>query len=228
MKNNYIDLGGSMAPKKSFRKAYIGIVMSMVLARSKISNRVVVQHLGMGETTIRRWCKENIEFERVSTEAREILREKTDRAADKSLDAHEWEAAITSSDSMKTTTEDVLSAHNSIAVFPRVLGLGTSACSEEERQRDVFRETVKHKAARKYSALEVAQLLEVEGVKAPTTLFMGPGAPKIFELFSNMGEVAKADAVNLIPQKIADIYKEYVGRKVQRQAFQVKKTLCTF
>jgi hypothetical protein len=44
-----------------------------------------------------------------------------------------------------------------------VLGLGTSVYSEEERQRDVLREVMKHKVAGKYSALEAAQLLEAEG-----------------------------------------------------------------
>ncbi|HHX3468055.1 TPA: phage protein [Enterobacter asburiae] len=68
-----------MAPKKSFRKAYVGIVMDMALARSKISNRMVAQRLGVDETTIRRWRKENIEFERAFTEAREALREKINR-----------------------------------------------------------------------------------------------------------------------------------------------------
>jgi transposase-like protein len=38
--------------------------MDMALARSKISNRMVAQRLGVDETTIRRWRKENIEFER--------------------------------------------------------------------------------------------------------------------------------------------------------------------
>jgi transposase-like protein len=50
--------------------------MDMALARSKISNRMVAQRLGVDETTIRRWRKENIEFERAFTEAREALREK--------------------------------------------------------------------------------------------------------------------------------------------------------
>ena len=38
-----------MAPKNSFRKAYVGIVMDMALARSKISNRMVAQRLGVDE-----------------------------------------------------------------------------------------------------------------------------------------------------------------------------------
>ncbi|NRF55789.1 hypothetical protein FOB46_00520 [Citrobacter braakii] len=53
----------------------------MALARSKISNRMVAQRLGVDETTIRRWRKENIEFERAFTEAREALREKINRVA---------------------------------------------------------------------------------------------------------------------------------------------------
>ena len=200
-----------MAPKKSFRKAYVGIVMDMALARSKISNRMVAQRLGVDETTIRRWRKENIEFERAFTEAREALREKINRVAGKSLDVRKRKVATTSPDGVKTTIEDVLPTHNDIAVFSKVLGLGTSVYSEEERQRDVLREVMKHKVAGKYSALEAAQLLEAEGVKVPATLLMELGAPKIFEPFNNMDEAAKADAANLTPQEAADIYKKYLG-----------------
>ena len=200
-----------MAPKKSFRKAYVGIVMDMALARSKISNRMVAQRLGVDETTIRRWRKENIEFERAFTEAREALREKINRVAGKSLDVRKRKVVTTSPDGVKTTIEDVLPTHNDIAVFSKVLGLGTSVYSEEERQRDVLREVMKHKVAGKYSALEAAQLIEAEGVKVPTTLLMELGAPKIFEPFNNMDEAAKADAANLTPQEAADIYKKYLG-----------------
>jgi predicted oxidoreductase len=200
-----------MAPKKSFRKAYVGIVMDMALARSKISNRMVAQRLGVDETTIRRWRKENIEFERAFTEAREALREKINRVAGKSLDVRKRKVVTTSPDGVKTTIEDVLPTHNDIAVFSKVLGLGTSVYSEEERQRDVLREVMKHKVAGKYSALEAAQLLEAEGVKVPTTLLMELGAPKIFEPFNNMDEAAKADTANLTPQEAADIYKKYLG-----------------
>ncbi|SAH49857.1 Uncharacterised protein [Enterobacter asburiae] len=200
-----------MAPKKSFRKAYVGIVMDMALARSKISNRMVAQRLGVDETTIRRWRKENIEFERAFTEAREALREKINHVAGKSLDVRKRKVVTTSPDGVKTTIEDVLPTHNDIAVFSKVLGLGTSVYSEEERQRDVLREVMKHKVAGKYSALEAAQLLEAEGVKVPETLLMELGAPKIFEPFNNMDEAAKADAANLTPQEAADIYKKYLG-----------------
>ncbi|EHG9651774.1 hypothetical protein J6184_004798 [Salmonella enterica subsp. enterica serovar Monschaui] len=200
-----------MAPKKSFRKAYVGIVMDMALARSKISNRMVAQRLGVDETTIRRWRKDNIEFERAFTEAREALREKINRVAGKSLDVRKRKVVTTSPDGVKTTIEDVLPTHNDIAVFSKVLGLGTSVYSEEERQRDVLREVMKHKVAGKYSALEAAQLLEAEGVKVPTTLLMELGAPKIFEPFNNMDEAAKAEAANLTPQEAADIYKKYMG-----------------
>ncbi|HCB1630592.1 hypothetical protein [Enterobacter kobei] len=200
-----------MAPKKSFRKAYVGIVMDMALARSKISNRMVAQRLGVDETTIRRWRKENIEFERAFTEAREALREKINRVAGKSLDVRKRKVVTTSPDGVKTTIEDVLPTHNDIAVFSKVLGLGTSVYSEEERQRDVLREVMKHKVAGKYSALEAAQLLEAEGVKVPATLFMELEAPKIFESFNNMDEAAKADAANVTPQEAADIYKKYLG-----------------
>ncbi|ENA0664879.1 hypothetical protein ABK658_21305 [Enterobacter roggenkampii] len=200
-----------MAPKKSFRKAYVGIVMDMALARSKISNRMVAQRLGVDETTIRRWRKENIEFERAFTEAREALREKINRVAGKSLDVRKRKVVTTSPDGVKTTIEDVLPTHNDIAVFSKVLGLGTSVYSEEERQRDVLREVMKHKVAGKYSALEAAQLLEAEGVKVPATLLMELEAPKIFESFNNMDEAAKADAANLTPQEAADIYKKYLG-----------------
>ena len=200
-----------MAPKKSFRKAYVGIVMDMALARSKISNRMVAQRLGVDETTIRRWRKENIEFERAFTEAREALREKINRVAGKSLDVRKRKVVTTSPDGVKTTIEDVLPTHNDIAVFSKVLGLGTSVYSEEERQRDVLREVMKHKVAGKYSALEAAQLLEAEGVRVPATLLMELGAPKIFEPFNNMDEAAKADEANLTPQGAADIYKKYLG-----------------
>ena len=185
--------------------------MDMALARSKISNRMVAQRLGVDETTIRRWRKENIEFERAFTEAREALREKINRVAGKSLDVRKRKVVTTSPDGVKTTIEDVLPTHNDIAVFSKALGLGASVYSEEERQRDALREVMKHKIAGKYTALEAAQLLEAEGIKIPSTLLMELGAPKIFEPFTNMDEAAKADAANMTPHEAADIYKKLMG-----------------
>lgn len=200
-----------MAPKKSFRKAYVGIVMDMALARSKISNRMVAQRLGVDETTIRRWRKENIDFDRAFTEAREALREKINRVAGKSLDVRKRKVITTSSDGTKTTIEDVLPTHNDIAVFAKSLGLGTSIYSEEERQRDVLREVMKHKVAGKYTALEAAQLLEAEGIKVPATLLLELENPKKIEISGPGGSAIKTETTNLTPQEAAELYKKIMG-----------------
>ncbi|KZQ75521.1 hypothetical protein A3465_01155 [Enterobacter roggenkampii] len=200
-----------MARKNSFKKAYVGIVIDMALARNKISNRMVAQRLEIDEATIRNWRKEHADFNRAFTEAREVLMEKINNVAGKSLDVRKRKIVSRGPKGLTTTIEDVLPTHNDIAVFSKVLGLGTSVYSEEERQRDVLREVMKHKVAGTYSALEAAQLLEAEGVKVPATLLMELGAPKIFEPFNNMDEAAKADAANLTPQEAADIYKKYLG-----------------
>ena len=200
-----------MARKNSFKKAYVGIVIDMALARNKISNRMVAQRLEIDEATIRNWRKEHADFNRAFTEAREVLMEKINNVAGKSLDVRKRKIVSRGPKGLTTTIEDVLPTHNDIAVFSKALGLGTSVYSEEERQRDVLREVMKHKVAGKYSALEAAQLLEAEGVKVPATLLMELEAPKIFESFNNMDEAAKADAANLTPQEAADIYKKYLG-----------------
>lgn len=200
-----------MARKNSFKKAYVGIVIDMALARNKISNRMVAQRLEIDEATIRNWRKEHADFNRAFTEAREVLMEKINNVAGKSLDVRKRKIVSRGPKGLTTTIEDVLPTHNDIAVFSKALGLGTSVYSEEERQRDVLREVMKHKVAGKYSALEAAQLLEAEGIKVPATLLMELEAPKIFEPFNNMNEAAKADAENLTPQEAADIYKKYLG-----------------
>ncbi|MGK3358068.1 hypothetical protein [Enterobacter kobei] len=200
-----------MARKNSFKKAYVGIVIDMALARNKISNRMVAQRLEIDEATIRNWRKEHADFNRAFTEAREVLMEKINNVAGKSLDVRKRKIVSRGPKGLTTTIEDVLPTHNDIAVFSKALGLGTSVYSEEERQRDVLREVMKHKVAGKYSALQAAQLLEAEGIKVPATLLMELGAPKIFESFNNMDEAAKADAANLTPQEAADIYKKYLG-----------------
>ncbi|MFI2848802.1 hypothetical protein ACH688_16745 [Klebsiella aerogenes] len=200
-----------MAPKKSFRKAYVGIVMDMALARSKISNRMVAQRLGVDETTIRRWRKENIDFDRAFTEAREALREKINRVAGKSLDVRKRKVVTTSPDGVKTTIEDVLPTHNDIAVFSKALGLGSSVYSDEERQRDVLREVMKHKVAGKYTALEAAQLLEAEGIKVPATLLLELENPKKIEISGPGGSAIKTETTNLTPQEAADLYKKIMG-----------------
>ncbi|MEB0364320.1 hypothetical protein VC566_25245 [Citrobacter freundii] len=200
-----------MARKNSFKKAYVGIVLDMALARNKISNRMVAQRLEIDEATIRNWRKEHADFNRAFTEAREVLMERINNVAGKNLDVRKRKTVTKSPDGLKTTVEDVLPTHNDVAVFAKSLGLGRSVYGEEDRQRDVLREVMKHKVAGKYSALEAAQLLEAEGVKVPATLLMELGAPKIFEPFTNMDEAAKADAANLTPQEAADIYKKYLG-----------------
>lgn len=200
-----------MAPKKSFRKAYVGIVMDMALARSKISNRMVAQRLGVDETTIRRWRKENIDFDRAFTEAREALREKINRVAGKSLDVRKRKVVTTSPDGVKTTIEDVLPTHNDIAVFSKALGLGSSVYSDEERQRDVLREVMKHKVAGKYTALEAAQLLEAEGIKVPATLLLELENPKKIEISGPGGSAIKTETTNLTPLEAAELYKKIMG-----------------
>lgn len=198
-----------MAPKKSFRKAYVGIVMDMALARSKISNRMVAQRLGVDETTIRRWRKENSDLERAFTEAREALREKINSVAGKSLDVRKRKVITTSPDGVKTTVEDVLPTHNDVAVFAKSLGLGTSVYSDSDRLRDTLRDIMKSKVSGKYTALDAAQLLEGEGIKVPQTLLL--------ELESLRGKVMNAPGVapeqvtSLTPQEAVDAYKEFMG-----------------
>ncbi|HHF8231929.1 TPA: hypothetical protein ACPTX6_004488 [Klebsiella pneumoniae] len=200
-----------MAPKKSFRKAYVGIVMDMALARSKISNRMVAQRLDVDETTIRRWRKENIDFNRSFTEAREVLMEKINSVAGKSLDVRKRKIITKSADGTKTTVEDVLPTHNDVAVFAKALGLGHSVHGEDERLRDVLREIMKHKVAGKYTALEAAQLLEAEGIKVPATLLLELENPKKIELSGPGGGAIKTETTNLTPEEAAAIYKQYLG-----------------
>lgn len=200
-----------MARKNSFKKAYVNTVMDMALARNKISNRMVAQRLGIDEATIRNWRKEHPDLDRAFTEAREVLMEKINSVAGRSLDVRKRKVVTKSDDGMKTIIEDVLPTHNDVAVFAKALGLGHSMYGEDERRRDVLRDVMKQKVAGKYSALEAAQLLEAEGVKVPATLLMELEAPKIFESFNNMDEAAKADAANMTPQEAADIYKKYLG-----------------
>lgn len=200
-----------MARKNSFKKAYVGIVIDMALARNKISNRMVAQRLEIDEATIRNWRKEHADFNRAFTEAREVLMEKINNVAGKNLDVRKRKIVTKSPDGLKTTVEDVLPTHNDVAVFAKSLGLGRSVYGEDERQRDVLREVMKDKVAGKYTALEAAQLLEAEGIKVPATLLMELGAPKIFESFTNMDEAAKAEAANMSPHEAADIYKKFMG-----------------
>lgn len=200
-----------MARKNSFKKAYVGIVIDMALARNKISNRMVAQRLEIDEATIRNWRKEHADFNRAFTEAREVLMEKINNVAGKSLDVRKRKIVTKSPDGLKTTVEDVLPTHNDVAVFAKSLGLGRSVYGEDERQRDVLREVMKDKVAGKYTALEAAQLLEAEGIKVPSTLLMELGAPKIFEPFTNSDEAAKAEAANMSPHEAADIYKKFMG-----------------
>ncbi|SCC62023.1 hypothetical protein [Kosakonia oryziphila] len=200
-----------MARKHSFKKAYVGIVVDMALARNKISNRMVAQRLGIDEATIRNWRKEHPDLDRAFTEAREVLMEKINSVAGRSLDVRKRKVVTKSADGMKTTIEDVLPTHNDVAVFAKSLGLGHSMYGEEERQRDVLRDVMKHKVAGKYNALEAAQLLEAEGIKVPATLLMELEAPKVFEPFTNKGEVDKASTVSLTPHEAADAYKKLMG-----------------
>ncbi|HEM7952258.1 TPA: hypothetical protein U2L64_001494 [Citrobacter koseri] len=200
-----------MARKNSFKKAYVGIVIDMALARNKISNRMVAQRLEIDEATIRNWRKEHADFNRAFTEAREVLMEKINNVAGKGLDVRKRKIVSRGPKGLTTTIEDVLPTHNDVAVFAKSLGLGRSVYGEDERQRDVLRDVMKDKVAGKYTALEAAQLLEAEGIKVPATLLMELGAPKIFEPFTNMDEAAKAEAANMSPHEAADIYKKFMG-----------------
>lgn len=200
-----------MARKNSFKKAYVGIVLDMALARNKISNRMVAQRLEIDEGTIRNWRKEHADFNRAFTEAREVLREKINSVAGKSLDIRKRKIITTSPDGVKTTVEDVLPTHNDVAVFAKALGLGSSVYSDEERQRDVLREVMKQKVAGKYSALEAAQLLEAEGIKVPATLLIELENPKRIELSGPGGGAIRTETAALTPQEAADFYKKFMG-----------------
>lgn len=161
-----------MARKNSFKKAYVGIVLDMALARNKISNRMVAQRLEIDEATIRNWRKEHADFNRAFTEAREVLMEKINNVAGKSLDVRKRTIISRGPKGLTTTVEEVLPTHNDVAVFAKALGLGRSVYSEEDRLRDTLREIMKNKIAGKYTALEAAQLLESEGIKVPQTLMI--------------------------------------------------------
>lgn len=200
-----------MARKNSFKKAYVGIVLDMALARNKISNRMVALRLEIDEATIRNWRKEHADFNRAFTEAREVLREKINSVAGKSLDVRKRKIITKSADGTKTTIEDVLPTHNDVAVFAKALGLGHSVHGEEERLRDVLREVMKHKVAGKYTALEAAQLLEAEGIKVPATLLLELENPKKIEISGPGGGPVKTETVAMTPQEAADAYKKLMG-----------------
>ncbi|NWC65933.1 hypothetical protein [Cedecea sp. P7760] len=199
-----------MARKHSFKKAYVGIVVDMALARNKISNRMVAQRLGIDEATIRNWRKEHPDLDRAFTEAREVLMEKINSVAGRSLEVRKRKIVTKSSDGLKTTIEDVLPTHNDVAVYAKALGLGHSVYGEDERRRDVLRDVMKQKVAGKYNALEAAQLLEAEGIKIPETLRLELETPKIFEPFTNTDD-AETETANLTAQEAADAYKKLLG-----------------
>lgn len=199
-----------MARRHSFKKAYVGIVIDMALARNRISNRMVAQRLGIDEATIRNWRKEHPDLDRAFTEAREVLMEKINSVAGRSLDVRKRKVVTKSADGLKTTIEDVLPTHNDVAVFSKALGLGHSTYGEEERRRDVLRDVMKQKVAGKYNALEAAQLLEAEGIKIPETLRLELVTPKIFEPFTNTDN-AEIETANLTAQEAADAYKKLLG-----------------
>ncbi len=200
-----------MARKNSFKKAYVGIVLDMALARNKISNRMVAQRLEIDEATIRNWRKEHADFNRAFTEAREVLMEKINSVAGKSLDVRKRKIISRGPKGLTTTVEDVLPTHSDVAVFAKSLGLGRSVYGEEDRLRDVLRDVMKQKVAGKYTALEAAQLLEAEGIKVPETLLLELETPKRFELSGPGGGAIKTENTTLSPQEVADIYKNVLG-----------------
>lgn len=200
-----------MARKNSFKKAYVGIVLDMALARNKISNRMVAQRLEIDEATIRNWRKEHADFNRAFTEAREVLMEKINSVAGKSLDVRKRKIVTKSSDGLKTTVEDVLPTHNDVAVFAKTLGLGRSVYGEDDRLRDVLRDVMKRKVAGEYSALQAAQLLEAEGIKVPETLMMELETPKKIEVLMAGQSTDKPDTASLTPQEAAEQYKTFLG-----------------
>ncbi|KFC07541.1 hypothetical protein GTGU_01784 [Trabulsiella guamensis ATCC 49490] len=143
---------------------------------------MVAQRLEIDEATIRNWRKEHPEFNRAFTEAREILMEKVNSVAGKSLDVRKRKTVTSTPNGVKTTIEEVLPTHNDVAVFAKSLGLGHSVYGEDDRKRDVLREVMKEKIAGKYTALEAAQLLEAEGIKVPETLLIELDTPKKIQL----------------------------------------------
>ncbi|UPQ69708.1 hypothetical protein [Kluyvera ascorbata] len=200
-----------MARKNSFKKAYVSTVMDMALARNKISNRMVAQRLEIDEATIRNWRKEHADFNRAFTEAREVLMERINSVAAKSLDVRKRKVITKSPDGVKTTVEDVLPTHNDVAVFAKALGLGRSVYGEEDRQRDVLRDVMKRKVSGEYTALQAAQLLEAEGINVPDTLMMELDTPKKIEVLLAGQSTGKPETASLTPQEAAEQYKTFLG-----------------
>ena len=200
-----------MARKNSFKKAYVSTVMDMALARNKISNRMVAQRLEIDEATIRNWRKEHADFNRAFTEAREVLMERINSVAAKSLDVRKRKVITKSPDGVKTTVEDVLPTHNDVAVFAKALGLGRSVYGDDDRQRDVLRDVMKRKVSGEYTALQAAQLLEAEGIKVPDTLMMELDTPKKIEVLLAGQSTGKPETASLTPQEAAEQYKTFLG-----------------
>jgi hypothetical protein len=140
-----------MTRKQSFKKSYVGIVIDMALARGKISNRLVAQRFEIDEGTIRNWRKEYNDFNRVFTEAEEMLMEKINGVATKSLSVRKRKSISRGPKGLTTTVEDVLPTHSDVAVFAKHLGMGTSIYGDEQARvddrRDYVRKTLKSKVA---------------------------------------------------------------------------------
>lgn len=159
-----------MAPKKSFKKAYVGIVMDMALARGKISNRMVAQRLGVDEITIRRWRKDNAEFDRTFTEALMMLREKISNVAAKNLSVRKRKIVSDGPKGVTVTVEELPPTHNDLAVFSK-LGLNQAVVDPEiDKQSDLRRSIIRKYADGEYTSIQAALLLEAEGIAVPEML----------------------------------------------------------
>lgn len=160
-----------MPPKSGFKKAFIDLVIDVALARKKVSNRMIAKRLGLTEITIRRYRKDYPAFDRAFTEAREIIMEKVNRTAIDNLDVRKRKTVKKNAEGETSIVEDVLPTHNDVAVFGKI-GMEHSIASEFDDPREILRNVMKRKIAGEITALEAAQLLEIEGCDVPKTLML--------------------------------------------------------
>jgi hypothetical protein len=162
-----------MAKTSRFKKEYTYRILAIALKDTKrITNTYAAKVFNVTEGAIRSWRTLHPEFNQAFLDAADSFRVMVNDAQIHAINMRKRKIVTDGPDGKTTTIEDV--PPNQIAsVANAVLKSGLKySIKPDDGKVELLRNVMKRKIAGELTALEAAQLLEVEGIDVPKTLIL--------------------------------------------------------
>lgn len=159
---------------KTSRPKYDGDYVKLALSfaaysRVKISNRNFAKHISVSEAVIRKWRKENPDFDRAFIDPAGVIASKINMGVMDNLDKRSKMTIVKSEDGVKAIKDDVLPTHNDLLVASKLGFRKPMVGFDEQHRKSVIADLNKQLVSCDITYLDAVAELELEEILVPAS-----------------------------------------------------------